>query len=144
MFYHVEMYQKKSFISNCWQNKISKLNQIFWCQIFWCQIVCVPNCLFLNSWCQIVRVPNCLHLILVAKLSYNPNMPLEYILGNIHYIFLILSSFPLAQTLKRVFNREIESKILHIPKYMYIASKMPIGTICQLIYCSLYLQQGYK
>ena len=54
MFYHVEIHQMKCFISNCWQNKFSKLSQFFWCQIVW-----MPNCPFLNSWCQIVLESNC-------------------------------------------------------------------------------------
>ena len=69
MFYHVEMYQMKCFISNCWQKKFSKLSQIFWCKIVW-----VPNCLFYTlgaklSRCQIVWVQNCPFLTLGAKLA---------------------------------------------------------------------------
>ena len=58
MLYNVKSYQMKCFISNCWQNKFSKLGQIDRCKI-----VRVPNYLFLtlgaklsvfNSWCPIV------------------------------------------------------------------------------------------
>ena len=67
MFYHVEMYQMKCFISNCLHNNFSKLSQIFWCQI-----ALVPNCPGAKLSVFKLLVPTCLPLTFGAKLSYNP------------------------------------------------------------------------
>ena len=84
MLYNVKSYQMKCFISNCWQNKFSKLSQIFWCQIVrflnsQCQIVrffSLSNKLSVfNSWCQIILQSS--GILIIMKREVQPGKYVE-------------------------------------------------------------------